>query len=75
MILTSNDFRLEAEHGGFVNVYCKHCQEHVGRVQARSSADTEEQGERWEAMVQGEIDLMIKEHQTLCCPPDPPTSP
>ncbi|MFO0970163.1 MAG: hypothetical protein U0793_31820 [Gemmataceae bacterium] len=63
---------LEPDNGGIVKVRCERCREPIGRLQAVPPSGQDDALE-WEEKVQGEIDVVLAEHQELC--PGPPKDP
>lgn len=63
MALPAN-IALELESDGIARVRCKRCGEQIGRLQAQTPS--QEDPRDWHAQVQGEIELIAREHEDLC---------
>jgi hypothetical protein len=56
---------LDYENGGFADVRCARCGQHLSRVQSTPPTD-DDNPLVWEEKVQGEIDVLVREHQPEC---------
>jgi|HubBroStandDraft_4_1064222.scaffolds.fasta_scaffold1571184_1 hypothetical protein len=63
-MLATTDTVLEMEDVSMAKVRCSHCGEQLGRLQL--VAPEGEDARAWEEKVQGELDLLADEHESLC---------
>jgi hypothetical protein len=52
------------EHGDRAEVVCDRCGQVIGRIQILPPADANPAA--WDAQLQGEIEVIAKEHQIVC---------
>jgi hypothetical protein len=55
---------LEAETDGIANVLCEYCHEKLGRVQTEPPPGADPLV--WQEEVRGELEVLAREHETLC---------
>jgi len=55
---------LERETDSIANVLCEYCHEKIGRVQIEPPAGADPLV--WQAEVRGELEVLAREHETLC---------
>jgi hypothetical protein len=64
-MLTLGNTYLDYEKGGIAKVRCSRCREQIGRVQV-TPLSAEDDSVVWEEEVQGELDVLSREHEFAC---------